>query len=369
MDRRGIKYFIGCGVPIYSCNFRCQYCYLGQHPNNNSGLMPFSEKPEYISEFFSVERLGGYAYFNFCASGETMMHDQLISLVSLLTTQGHYCDIITNGTISKRFDELIDVLDEEQRKHIMIKFSYHWLELKKRNLLELFINNLYKIRDAGISYTLEITPHDELIPYIEEIKTFSLENFGALPHITVARNEATKDIELLTKKSREEYKSIWSVFDSTMFDFKFSIFNKKRCEFCYAGLWSLQLNLGTGDYFQCYGGDYLGNIKNKKLCLRAIGQCREPHCFNGHAYLTYGVIPEIESPTYNEMRDRITKEGAHWIQTDARAFFSTKLSDEHELLSKEEKKKILKASKMKSLFSSFKITSQKVKRKIKNTVK
>ena len=363
-----IKYFIGCGVPVFSCNFRCTYCYLGQHPDLRSrGIIPFAQEPEYIADFFSKERLGGLCYFNFCGNGETLLHPEIIDLVTLLTKNGHYCDIITNGTVSRRFDELISRLDINQRKHLLIKFSFHWMELKHRNLMDTFVDNVYKIKNSGISYSIEITPHDELIPHIEEIKKFSLEKFGALPHITVARNEATPDIELLTKLNRNDYKNIWSSFDSGMFDFKFSIFNEKRCEFCYAGLWSLQLVLETGEYFQCYGGDLLGNIKNKEkpIAFRAIGKCRQPHCFNGHAYLTFGDIPELEAPTYNVMRDRVCEDGNHWVQEETQVFFNSKLIESHDQLSDTEKQRIIRMDSINKAASLLKLKTSHAIKKIK----
>lgn len=124
------------------------------------------------------------------------------------------------------------------------------------------------------------------MPYIDELKRFSMKEFGALPHITVARNEGTSKIDLLTKYSKEEYRDIWSTFDSRLFDFKLSVFNQRRKEFCYAGCWSLAVNLEDGNYSQCYIGSRLGNIKemDKPINFRPIGKCREPHCFNAHAF-------------------------------------------------------------------------------------
>ncbi len=363
-----IKYFIGCGVPVFSCNFRCMYCYLGQHTNDSrlaGDIIKFSHSPDYIANYFSVEKLGGLSYFNFCASGETLLHPQIVELVNLLTKQGHYCDIITNGTISKKFDELIEVLSDEQKKHLLIKFSFHWLELKRLNLLSRYVENVKKIQEAGISFSIEITPHDELIPYIDEIKDFSIANFGALPHITVARNEATQDIEVLTKLSPEEYEKTWASFESDMFNFKYSTFGKKRCEFCYAGLWSLQLDLATGSYYQCYGGDLLGNIDKEQINFRPVGHCKMPHCFNSHAYMTYGTIPNVETPYYNNMRDRVCEDGSHWVQEKAREFFSTKLKDSHEQLSLREQKKVIRWSGINSIKAKTVYYSEIAMRKVK----
>lgn len=346
MDK--IKRFITCHVPVYACNFRCSYCYVGQFPNAyKRGIKPFYDTVENIGKAFSVDRLGGHCYFNLCGAGETLLHNDIISLVSVLTRCGHYVDVITNGVLEKRIDEIISSLGEQQRKRFFVKFSFHWLELKKLNLMDLFVSNVHKIRDAGISYSVEITPHDELIDYINEIKQFSLVNFGALPHITVARNEATDDIQLLSKYNKDEYKKIWSVFESPLFDFKLSIFGEKRCEFCYAGVYSLEVNLENGDYMQCYRGDRLGNLKKseKEFNFRPIGRCRLPHCFNGHSFLAFGNIPYFENITYTQERDRLCPDGTHWLQPECANFFSTKLYNLNHQYSKEEIVKILKQEK------------------------
>lgn len=345
MDK--IKKIITCLVPVHACNFRCSYCYLSHHPKDNAyghGIKNFVESPERIANFFSIERTGGISYFNLCAAGETMLHPQIIELVSELTKKGHYVDIVTNGTISKAIDNLTIQLNDEQKKHLFIKLSFHYLELISKKMMDKYIDNVNKIKQNGISYTIEITPHDELIPYIDEIKEFSMNHFGAWPHITVGRNEGTKEIELLTKLSREEYYKTWSVFDSPLFDFKFSIFNEKRCEFCYAGLWSISVNLEDGYYNQCYRGERLGNIKNleDEIKLLPIGECREPHCFNGHMFLAFGDIPGIgDQFVYADERDRIDEKGCHWLQKEVIDFFSTKLYDSNEELSFQEKKQVM----------------------------
>ena len=342
----GIKRFITCHVPVSMCNFKCMYCYIGQIKENKGKIIDFVASPKRIAAQLSPEKLGGLCYFNLCGNGETMMHPQLIDLVYELTGMGHYVDIITNGTLSTKFSEIIERFDENRQAHLFIKFSFHYIELNRVHLMDRFLENVRKIQNSSISYTIEITPHDELIPYIDEIKDFSMKHFGALPHITVARNEATEEIELLTKLGREEYKYIWGQFDSELFDFKFDIFNQRRCEFCYAGLWSLEIDLATGDYNQCYRGKKLGNLlEDRTIQFEAIGRCNLPHCFNGHAFLAYGDIPELEAPTYKAERDRITCDGEHWLKEDCRYFFSTKLYDNNEILTDDEKKKILNSTK------------------------
>lgn len=350
-----IKRFITCGVPVTACNFKCHYCYVGQKGSNTNQIRPFVAPGKTLAKYLSKERLGGCCYFNLCGLGETMLHPELIPFIQGLAANGHYADIITNGTISSRIDELIKTLTVEQQKHIIIKFSFHYLELKRTDLMDKFIENVNKIKESAISYSIEITPNDELVEHIDDIKLFSLKHFGALPHITVARNEATDEIALLTKYNREEYKKIWSTFDSKLFDFKINIFNQKRCEFCYAGDWSLALNLETGTYYQCYNGAPLGNICNGgPIRFKAIGYCQMPHCYNGHAFLALGNIPQMITPTYAEERDRETADGGHWLKDECRMFFSTKLCESNRELSGSEKAKALRRTKILMQLKSLK---------------
>lgn len=343
LNMMGIKKFITCHIPVSACNFKCPYCYISQLDARNNKIIPFCISAEDFKKKFSRSVLGGSCYFNLCGNGETMLHPELIDLVDALTNEGHFVDIITNGTISKKFDELLDRLTISQCNHLFIKFSFHYTELLRTNMMEIFLENVRKIRENKISYSIEITPYDDLIPYIDKIKKFSLKEFGALPHVTVARDESTEAIELLSKMSKDEYKRVWGTFDSPLFDFKLRIFNEKRKEFCYAGEWSLEVDLASGIYKQCYWGAALGNIKDTDpLRFLPCGKCPMPHCFNGHAFLAYGDIPELEGPTYCDERDRVMSNGEHWLQKECREFFSTRLYENNTQLSEEDQTKAMK---------------------------
>lgn len=340
-----IKRFISCHVPVSACNLKCPYCYVGQTGSDRRQILPFAREAKEMAGYLSRERLGGVCYFNLCGMGETMMHPQLIDLLYWLTRQGHYADIVTNGTLSAKFDELISRLSPEQQKHIMIKFSLHYLQLQKTGKMAAYLENVRKVKNSAMSYTIEITPDDELIGHIEEVKAFAQEQFGALPHISVARNEASSGWELLSRYDKEEYRRIWSVFDSPLFDFKMEIFGQKRTEFCHAGDWSFLLDLGSGVYRQCYCGAVLGNICTRgPLFLQAIGKCPMPHCFCGHAFLALGSIPELETPSYARMRDRVTQEGEHWLKEDCRAFFDTRLCQANAVYTEKQKRRALRSA-------------------------
>lgn len=342
MDK--LKRFIDCYIDTETCNLQCHYCYIALLGRFKKKLVKFEHSPEEIRKALSKERLGGTCLLNFCAGGETLLAEDVIPVIRALLEEGHYIMVVTNGTMTQRFEELAK-FPKELLERLFFKFSFHYLELKRLNFMEKYFANVKMMERAGCSYTVEITPSDELIPYIPEIQQVCEEKLGTLCHITIARDDRNKKIEILSKKNFEEYKKIWGVFNSDLFKFKSTIFYKKRKEFCYAGDWSIYVNLSTGDTKQCYCGRELDNIyKNieKPLKFEAIGcNCSQPHCYNGHAFLALGDIPELETPTYAELRNRVNKNnGKEWLNPKMKAFMSQKLYDNNPEYTEKEKKKI-----------------------------
>lgn len=314
-------------VPVTSCNLRCDYCYLEQNNKKTENGIAFYHHPLYIRKALSKKRLGGCAFINFCASGETLLCNELLGIVEQLVQEGHYIQIVTNATITKKIDEFVE--SKIDFSHMFFKCSFHYKELKKRNLLDVFKDNVDKIKERGGSYGIELVPTDDLIEYIDEIKSYCMDAFGALPHVTVARNESYEDYRLLTSYSHDEYRNIWGCFESPMFDFKMSNLQPLKDKKCKAGLWAAELNLSTGELYKCVHNPRLCNIYEdleEDIYFEEIGKdCCMPYCFNNHAYLTLGLIPDVEAPTYLEMRDRVTSSGEHWIKGTIGEVFSQKL--------------------------------------------
>lgn len=229
-------------------------------------------------------------------------------------------------TITKNIQELLD-LPAEWRSRLFFKCSFHYMELKKRGLLETFVKNVNDAWNAGASITVEITPSDELEPYIDEVKEFSLKNFGALPHITIGRNELMPGYVRLTKHTEQEYNKIWGQFNSELFRFKTYIWEKKVKDFCYAGKWVYGIDLGTGKLYTCSHRKEVGDlchghkIKQKPIC----NKCPAAHCFNGHAWLAWGACPAINNTSYAKVRDRVRTDGTHWLHQRVYDAFSQKL--------------------------------------------
>ena len=338
-----MKRFINCHVPVTTCNLKCPYCYVTQNGWWDAKLPKFKYDAEYIGRALTKERLGGVCHFNMCGTGETLLPPEMPSIIKEILKNGHTVMIITNGTITKRFEEIC-TFDKELLERLCFKFSLQYVELKRLNLFEKFFNNVHMVKNAGCSFSVELTPHDEIISEIPNIKKMCMEQLGAYCHVTVGRKDDAPGVPILTNLSREDYIKTWSTFDSKMFEYKMTTFNEKRCEFCYAGAWSLLLDLGTGEARQCYKTIRKQNIfKNidKPIKWEPIGNnCMSDHCHNSHAFLTLGLIPELESPTYEQIRNRKTIDGEEWLNPFMKEHLSHKLNEENEEYSEKQKKKV-----------------------------
>lgn len=327
MDK--IKRIILLRVPMSICNFKCNYCYLAQRDVSfENKQAEYKYSCEEVRKALSKKRLGGPCYINICADGETLLAKNIVDYIYQLALEGHYIEIVTNLSATPVINEIIS-WDKEILNHISFKCSFHFLELKRLGLLEVFSKNVNSIWNAGGSATIEITPSDELIPYINEVMEFSYANFGALPHLTIARDDNNQKA-YLTSLNEEEYNNVWSQFDSDFWKFKKEIFGVKRKEYCYAGKWSLYVDLCTGETIQCYCSEFTQNIfehPEKPIKFVAIGKCSDDHCYNGHALLTLGVIPGFTSYKYGDIRDRKTTSGKHWLSQSVLDFFNSTLEE------------------------------------------
>lgn len=329
MDK--IRRLIECYVPIYACNFRCDYCYIKQNPgrhfDNKTGVFPYP--PEQIAYALRKERLGGTCLINLCAGGETLLSKETVELTQLLLEEGHYVMIVTNGTVTKWIDTLC-ALDSELKGRLWIRFSLHYLELKRLNMLDVFFDNVVKVKNAGMSIAIEMVASDDYIPHIPDIKEICMERVGTLPEISIARSE--EDFSTLTKLSEEEYISTWRTFDSPSFDFKCKTVGVKRKEFCYAGDWSATLDLGTGLISKCYSRPFQNIFDDPDAPIRfeAMGcNCHLPYCHNSHIWLTLGNIPELDLPNLAQIRDKVCTDGTHWLTKQMHNFIDCKYAETH----------------------------------------
>jgi len=332
MDR--MKRFIDIAVPVTTCNFRCHYCYITHNGLFANKLPKFPISPKDFAKALSRKRLGGVCLLNFCGGGETLLPPEIVDYVRAVLDEGHYVMIVTNGTVTKAFERFA-TFPKSHLSRLFFKFSFHFQQLEEHHLFDRFFTNVRMMRDAGASFTVELTPIDEMVPRQEELKRMCLKEVGAIPHSTVTRDQHDmKKLPLFSKLSSEDYQKTWQTFSSKLFDYKFSVFGKKRREFCYAGDWVAYLNLGTGELTQCNCTLTSQNIFNdldEPIVFKAIGHfCRLPHCYNAHVWLTLGAIPGLKTPTYAEVRNRSCNDGTEWLQPQMKAFLSQKLEENNQ---------------------------------------
>lgn len=357
MDK--IKRLILLHVPSATCNLKCKYCYITIQNRWASKLPKFDHTAPEIGKALSKERLGGVCFINMCASGETLLSREMIDIIKVILEQGHYIEVVTNGTVSKRFDEIVQ-LPADILKRLIFKFSFHYFELKRLGLFNAFFSNIRKIKESGCSFTVEMTPIDELESHIDDIKDICLKELGALCHVTIARNDLEKDITVLSNHSLDEYVNIWLQFRSKMLDFKKTIFQERRREFCYAGDWSAYINLGTGNITKCYAPMSIGNIfdMSNPIKFEAIGKCPIAHCYNGHAHLTFGLIPSLKTPTYADIRNRVCLDGTEWVNPKMKQFMQGKLKENNDEYSITKKVFLYPKTKMQLLLAKGKATAR-----------
>ncbi|WP_349946259.1 radical SAM protein [Lacrimispora sp. BS-2] len=314
-------------IPNQKCNLKCEYCYISQvEAWDEPTSLKFS--PKHISKCLSKERLGGISLINLTGNGETMLQPDIVELIGALLQEGHYVEVVTNGTVTKHINKVLEY-PEEWLSRLFFKISFHYKELKRLNIMDKFFDNVKAIHNAGASFSLELMAYDEIEKDIEDIKAVCKKNVGAVCQATIGRNDKRKDKGLLSKHSNAEFRAVWKSLDSDMMDFKLKVIGIKRKEFCYAGSWSLFVNMYTGESQPCYWQPYNQNLfKNpdKPIKFVPVGYtCTQPYCTNAHAHMTWGIIPELRTPTYCSMRNRKCDGGEEWLTSGCKEFFSSRL--------------------------------------------
>lgn len=333
MDK--IKRFFECLVPASACNMECSYCYVIQrNERKKNWKYQFKYSAETIGKSLTKERLGGQCYFSICGAGETLMPKEVPDIIYRLLDNGHFVNVTTNGTLTKRFDFILK-FPAEYLERLHFAFSFHYLELIP-DRLDVFFNNVKKVRDAGCSFIVQLNLVDSYIPHLDEIKKICMARLGALPQIVATRKETDINSEVVfyTDKLESDYFRIGKDFGSPLFDFTIGNLGVRRRGFCYAGDWSGTLNLATGVLSKCYASNLHQNIFNdpsRPINFGAVGEhCQSLFCFNASHFIALGVMPSVNVPSYSHLRNR---EEANWYSPRMRSFLSQKLYNNNDLYS------------------------------------
>lgn len=325
-----IRRFFECLLPVTACNLKCSYCYVIQRDNRKMKIPELRYSPERIGQGLTKERLGGTCYFSICGAGETLLPEETIQITREILKQGHYVNLTTNGTLSKRFEELMR-LPDEQKERLHFAFSLHYLELKRLNKLDEFFSNVKKVRNNNCSIVVQLNLCDEYVPYLDEIGNLCIKEIGALPQMAATRkeNNLSKDVKFLTSYSKEEYYNIGRKYQSPLFDFTMQNFGRKQTGFCYAGDWGRQLNLATGVFSRCYASRIKQDIFKditKPIDFCAIGNhCQSLFCMNSSHFLSLGIIPDqYQDVSYAQLRNRSE---ANWYTERMQIALGGKLKD------------------------------------------
>ena len=262
--------FVECLVPISHCNLHCEYCYVIQGNYRDSARPKFRRSPQEIGRAFNPARWSAeHLFVSFCGAGETFLCKEMTDIVAYTLAQGNFVNVTNNGTISPAIEKLI-TLPDDLASRLVFAFSLHYNELKKRNLLNAFAENVKKVFASKASFTVQLNLYDGYLNCLDEIKNFCTENFGALPQIALTRAQQ-RGITIHSSADFETYKNYGVQFNSPMFKFSCENFLKSRAKnFCYAGENSWVLDLATGDLKRCYFERAYFNIyddlEKKYLC-------------------------------------------------------------------------------------------------------
>lgn len=300
-----VKRFIDGTINTPGCNLSCSYCYLGNDQGKRK-KKSFQYSMEVMQKALSVERLGGVSYLAITGDGETLLVNQIFEFVEMLLNEGHYVHITTNGTVSNKIDQMLSRYSQDMLSRLRFHMSLHYVELKRKNLLETFFENVEKIKKAGCSLDVTLTLCDEYIENLAEIQGICTQKMGALPQVTIARKSGNKP-EILTRHSEKEYIEFGRTFHSNLFEQQLVLWGKKEKNFCYAGDWSFVLNYTTGKMSRCHaniqGYDIFANPK-RKIKFDAVGyNCKSPCCYCSY-FQGFGSVPENNLPTVLGLFDR-----------------------------------------------------------------
>ena len=293
----------------------------------------FRYSADQIRKALNKERLGGICFFSICGAGETFVPDETIEIINQLLAEGHYVNVTTNGTLYNRIEKLLDLCNDSELERLQFAFSLHYLELKNRNMLDQFVGAVHLVQKRGCSFLIQLNLYDGYIPFLDEIKEFSIRNFGALPQVALTRKEDTGsvkngDVKIHSALDFEEYTKLGYTFNSSLFKFTAKNFMVKRKEFCYAGDWSGCINLATGIFSPCYASKKYSNIfenPDKPIRWCAVGNnCKLDYCVNSSHFMSMGVIPDITCPTYVDLRNR---KNANWYNPVMCEVLTHKLSE------------------------------------------
>lgn len=324
MTERHLQHFFNCTVPIFDCNLHCRYCFVTQ-AHLAEGRETVRLDADLLAQSLSVKR-AGLSLVNLCGHGETLLHPDIVPVVRELLAAGQFVAVVTNCTVTKRVEELC-ALPAGMRERLFLKASFHYEELHRRKMLDRYFGNIFRLRQAGISYSIEIVASDSLAPMVPDIISLFQERGEPLPQVLESRESISGSIGRLTELSISEHTALWSQFHSPLFDGMQALWGVRRREFCYAGEYSVAVNLASGEMIQCNERRALQNIYqnlDEPLYFCAVGRnCQLTHCYISYVWQGLcGNVRGLKFPSYDSQRNRIMSDGSEWLSPAVKRAYS-----------------------------------------------
>jgi len=328
---------VWCGTPGSLCNLNCSYCYTGDR-KVKKGETNYSVK--HMLKCFEPKRFGGPIFFGGAAAGETLLWDGIFEFTKGMLSHGHIVSYTTNMTLTSAIKKFCD-LPARLRSGLELDASLHYLELKRKKLLDTYFENLRMLRSAGISIAMFLCISDVYIPYLREINELCKKEIGLLPIAGMVRSYEQNGGKTACEYSADIDKLVKETCDDRQWELQKRIYGQKRAEFCHAGEYSINMNLENGNYTKCWGRSWaasrikslkglpfvgkvvnrifkersqvMGNIfedPNKPIKFGAIGKCPFYDCVCA-SYQCWGLIPELDVKTHPKTyfaRESVSKE-------------------------------------------------------------
>ncbi len=147
------------------CNLECDYCHW--HNGGNYDIKDIKDTIDKLYEFFEVRQFNLVTFY--FHGGEPSFHPNIIQVLEYLRTKEIKTIIEFQTNLSlKSYKEIYDLVD-------VFDISYHYLELRDKNLLEMFKKNIHDLPKYKLNHLdimLENVPHDELDFFYSEIKEY-----------------------------------------------------------------------------------------------------------------------------------------------------------------------------------------------------
>lgn len=148
-------------MPV-KCNLDCSYCVSKDEIRNapEKFIIDISSLIKTLDESHKIFEIV------FTGGGEPFLVPNLIEACETITKK-HYISLLTNLT-SPKVAEFANKIDP--KKVLFIRASVHIKELEKRNLLDVYFNNFFLLKDRGFNIHASEVAHPLLLAEVKKYK-------------------------------------------------------------------------------------------------------------------------------------------------------------------------------------------------------